>query len=49
LHSGEIASLKHEKDDVREVRKGFECGVGVKNFTDFQIGDVIECYITEQV
>ena len=48
IHDGEIASLKHEKDDVREVRQGFECGVGIKGFGDFQIGDILECYSVER-
>jgi len=43
----DIASLKHEKEDVREVRTGFECGVGIKNFTDYQVGDQIECYVIQ--
>jgi translation initiation factor IF-2 len=47
LHEGEISSLKHEKDDVREVRAGFECGIGVKGFEDFQEGDILECYVRE--
>jgi translation initiation factor IF-2 len=48
IFNGEIASLKREKEDVREVRHGFECGVGVKGFTDFQIGDSLECYHIER-
>ncbi len=48
IHDGEIASLKHEKDDVRDVRQGLECGVGVKNFSEFIVGDTIECYIMER-
>lgn len=47
IHEGEVASLKHEKDDVREVRTGFECGIGLKNFNDYQAGDVIECFAME--
>lgn len=46
---GEISSLKHEKEDVREVLKGFECGVGVKDFDAFKVGDVLEAYTTERV
>jgi translation initiation factor IF-2 len=49
LHEDEISSLKHERDDVREVREGFECGIGVKGFDDFKEGDILECYITELV
>lgn len=49
LFEGDIASLKHEKDDAREIRQGFECGVGLKNFNDIAVGDIIECYIMEKV
>lgn len=47
IFNGEIAALKREKDDVREVREGMECGITFKNFTDFQVGDLIECYVME--
>jgi translation initiation factor IF-2 len=46
---GEVASLKHEKEDVREVQKGFECGVGVKGFEAFKTGDLLEFFVVEQV
>jgi translation initiation factor IF-2 len=49
VHEGEAASLKHEKDDVREVRTGFECGIALKGFSEFMVGDVIECYTRERV
>jgi translation initiation factor IF-2 len=49
IFDGTIASLKRFKDDVREVREGFECGIGVENFNDIKVGDVIECYRTEEV
>jgi translation initiation factor IF-2 len=49
LFDGEIASLKHIQDDVREVRAGFECGITLKNFEGFETGDILECYIIEQV
>lgn len=49
LFEGEVASLKHIQDDVTEVRKGFECGVTLKGFNDFDEGDIIECYVVEQV
>ncbi|MBM3152413.1 MAG: translation initiation factor IF-2 [Chloroflexi bacterium] len=48
VYEGEIASLKHEKEDVREVRSGFECGINVRNFHDFAAGDLIECFILEK-
>ncbi len=44
IFDGQFASLKHVKDDVREVREGFECGVGVKGFDKFEVGDILECY-----
>jgi translation initiation factor IF-2 len=49
IYDGTITSLKHEKEDVREIREGFECGIGVKGFTEFLMGDVLECYTQEQV
>jgi translation initiation factor IF-2 len=48
-YDGTIASLRRFKEDVREVREGFECGIGIENFNDLKVGDVIECYRTEQV
>ncbi len=48
VYQGEIASLKHEKDDVREVRAGYECGIHFKNFNDVAEGDRVECYILEK-
>lgn len=49
LHDGPITSLKHEKENVNEVREGFECGVGLKGFDDFKEGDILECYTIEEV
>jgi translation initiation factor IF-2 len=49
IYEGEISSLKHEKDDVREVRTGFDCGIALKNFNDYAPGDFIDCYILEKV
>ena len=49
LFEGPVSSLKHLQDDVREVRKGFECGVGVKGFDEFEAGDSLECYTIEKV
>ena len=48
VYEGEIASLKHEKENEHEVRQGFECGIGLKNFNDVQVGDMIECYVLEK-
>lgn len=44
LFEGPLASLKHEKEDVREIREGFECGIALKGFQDFKVGDTIECF-----
>jgi translation initiation factor IF-2 len=49
LYEGPIASLKHEKDDVREIREGFECGVGLRGFDDFEVGDHLVCFTEETV
>jgi len=49
VYDGALGSLRRFKDDVREVREGFECGIGVENFNDLKIGDIIECYSKEQV
>ncbi|HEX9017931.1 MAG TPA: translation initiation factor IF-2, partial [Anaerolineaceae bacterium] len=49
IFEGEIGSLKILRDDVREVRQGFECGISLKNFSDVQVGDSIVCYILERV
>jgi translation initiation factor IF-2 len=49
IYDGTIASLRRFKEDVREVREGFECGISIENFNDLKVGDVIECYRTEQV
>ncbi|PWB75974.1 translation initiation factor IF-2 [candidate division GN15 bacterium] len=46
IYTGLIASLKRFKDDAREVKEGFECGVGIENFNDIKVGDVIETYET---
>ena len=49
IYEGDISSLKHEKDDVREVRNGFECGIGLRGFDAFEEGDILECFTTEMV
>ena len=49
VHEGQITSLRHEKEDVREIREGFECGVGVKGFTEFAVGDLLESFTEEKV
>ncbi len=49
IHNGELSQLKRFKDDVREVARGYECGLSFANFHDLQEGDVIECFETEMV
>ncbi len=44
IYEGELSSLKRFRDDVREVEKGFECGIGIANFNDIKVGDIIEAY-----
>ncbi|MEL7625892.1 MAG: translation initiation factor IF-2 [Anaerolineaceae bacterium] len=44
----EISSIHREKEDVREVREGMECGITVKNFEEFQVGDQLECFVMEK-
>ncbi len=44
VYEGTLASLRRFKDDVKEVEKGFECGIGLENFNDVKVGDIIEAY-----
>lgn len=44
VYTGKVASLRRMKDDVKEVAKGFECGIGLENFNDIKVGDVLECF-----
>jgi len=49
LHEGNVTTLKHLQDDVREVKTGFDCGISTKGFDNFEVGDIIEAYIVEKV
>ncbi|MDR0724073.1 MAG: translation initiation factor IF-2, partial [Endomicrobium sp.] len=49
VFEGNISSLKRFKDDVKEVEKGYECGIGLENYSDVKIGDVVENFTTEKV
>jgi translation initiation factor IF-2 len=49
IHTGEIDSLKRFKDDVREVKSSFECGMSLKNFNDLKVGDQFEIYEVQEV
>ena len=49
IHEGSLKTLKRFKDEVREVREGFECGMAFENYQDIQKGDTIECFEMEEV
>ncbi len=49
LHEGPVSSLKHLQEDEQRVRTGFECGIGVKGFDEFEIGDILEAFTIEMV
>jgi translation initiation factor IF-2 len=49
IHAGELSQLKRFKDDVREVAKGYECGLSFANFNDLAEGDIVECFEVEMV
>jgi len=49
IFEGKIASLKRFKDDASEVARGYECGIGIQNFNDLKVGDMIEAFVTEKV
>jgi translation initiation factor IF-2 len=49
VYTGRIVSLRRFKDDVNEVRNGFECGIGISNFNDIKTGDLLECFVIERL
>mgnify|MGYP004462513477 CR=1 FL=1 len=49
VHEGEIDSLRRFKDDVKEVAESFECGIGIEKFNDIKDGDVLECFVMEEI
>ena len=49
IYEGKIGSLRRFKDDVSEVKSGFECGIGFEKFNDLKVGDVIEAFAVERV
>ncbi len=49
IHEGTLKTLKRFKDEVREVREGFECGMAFENYENIQVGDIIECFEMEEV
>jgi|GEM_PF-226880 len=48
VYEGKLFSLRRFKDDVKEVRESYECGIGIENYNDLRVGDVIECYVVEE-
>ena len=49
VFEGKLDSLKRFKDDAKEVAAGYECGVGLENYNDVKEGDVIECFVMEEI
>jgi translation initiation factor IF-2 len=49
IWTGKMSSLKRFKDDAREVATGYECGIGLENFNDIKVGDIIEAFELEAV
>ena len=49
VHEGKLSSLRHLKDDVREMAAGYECGMSLEGHNDIKIGDVVECFIMEEI
>jgi len=49
VYEGKISSLRRFKDDVKEVAAGFECGIGIENYNDIKLKDIIEIYTFDKV
>ena len=49
IHEGKVNSLRRFKDNVNEVQANYECGIGIETFDDLKVGDVLECYVYEQI
>lgn len=49
IHEGKISSLKRFKDDAKEVAQGYECGIGIENYNDIKVGDVVEAFTMEEI
>lgn len=48
IYTGKIAGLRRFKDDVKEVKAGYECGITIENYNDIKVGDIIECFVMEE-
>jgi translation initiation factor IF-2 len=49
IYKGKLSSLRRFKDDIKEVQRGYECGIGIENYNDIKIGDIIECYYMQEI
>jgi translation initiation factor IF-2 len=49
IYTGELESLKRFKDDAKEVREGFDCGLNIKNYNEIEVGDVLEFFEIREV
>ena len=49
IHEGKLKTLQRFKDEVKEVKNGIECGMGLENFNDIRVGDVMECYEFKEI
>ena len=49
IHEVKISSLKRFKDDAKEVMQGYECGIGIEDYNDIKVEDIIECYEMQEV
>ena len=49
IYTGKLNSLKRFKEDVKDVQKGYECGMGIENFNDIKVGDIIEAFMQVEV
>ena len=48
IYTGKLAGLKRFKDDAKEVKAGYECGITIENYNDIKVGDIIECFVMEE-
>ena len=49
VYDGGLSTLRRFQDDVKEVRSGLECGIKLGDYSEYQVGDIIECYVLEQI
>ena len=49
LYYGKVSSLRRFKDDTKEVQSGYECGIGIENYNDVKVNDILECYYMEEI